>query len=442
MQESAAQPTDIIHESIITPKQYLILLLCMLASMIEGFDIVVIAYTAPAISQDWGITTNELGIVFSAGVFGMTLGAMLLAWMADRYGRRLVVSGALLVAGVATSGVTYVDTVNQLAILRVVAGLALGVMVATLPALVGEFSPRKHRTFIIAILIASANIGGFAGGQILAAVIADVGWKNIFLGAGLMTIALGVLVLLWVPESIAYTIRRNAAHALDVVNRTLTSIGQQVITQLPAIPEESRNESATVISLLTPARRRATLLCWAAFFMSFLVVYFVSSWMPQVLTGAGLSQQQAIQGATALPLGAILGNMLIGWLATKWGLNKPIVIAFLTGTVFMVCMSAILPGIENVVFTLIWVMLFVIGVTVLGAFGNLYNVALALYPVQIRSTGLGWAAGLGRAGAVISPTLAGVMMGVGMSMPSIFLFFALPAFLAGVAVAFMRIRES
>lgn len=438
---ATTRSADILNDSRIMGMQWVILALCMVASMIEGFDIVIIAYTAPAISQDWGVQASELGVVFSAGVLGMTLGAMMLGGLADRYGRRIVVSGTLLTAGLATSAVVYTSTVTELVMLRVAAGIALGALVATLPALTGEFSPGRHRTLIIAILIASANIGGFAGGLIVAELIVEVGWKTIFLYTGLLTVAIAVLVWVLVPESIAFVIRRKPETALITVNRTLAYLGQQPVEHLPPVAAHAKTEAASVAALLSPNRRATTLLIWIAFFLSFLAVYFVSSWMPQVLTTAGLSQKEAIQGTTALPMGAILGNILIGWLAGKWGLARMMTGAFIVGALCMVALSVMHPVLPTMPFVLIWAILCLTGISLLGAFGNMYNVAMTVYPVHIRGTGMGWAAGLGRAGAVVSPTLAGLMIAVQLSMPTIFFLFAVPALLAGLCVAFISMRE-
>lgn len=438
---SAAPATELLHPTRLSPMQWVILLFCMLASMIEGFDIVIIAYTAPAISQDWGVQSSELGVVFSAGVLGMTLGAMMLGGLADRYGRRIVVTGALLAAGVATSLVVYTSNVTELVTLRVMAGLALGALVATLPALTGEFSPSRRRTLIIATLIASANIGGFAGGLIVAELIASVGWKGIFLYTGLLTIVIGVVVWLLVPESLEFVRRKNTDGALETVNRTLKFMGQQPVAQLPPLPTQVKAEKASVAALLVPARRATTLLVWVAFFLSFLAVYFVSSWMPPVLTAAGLSTKEAIQATTALPMGAIIGNVLIGWLAGRWGLNRMMAGAFALGAICMAALSFMHSILPSLPFIVIWGILCLTGVTLLGSFGNMYNVAITVYPAHIRGTGMGWAAGLGRAGAVASPTLAGMMMAAQLSMPTVFFLFAIPALLAAVCVAFISMRE-
>lgn len=409
--------------------------------MIEGFDIVVIAYAAPAITQDWGVPADKMGVVLSAGVLGMTLGAMFLSPLADRFGRRLSVSGSLLVAGLATCGIVLCSSVMELVILRAIAGLALGLLVASLTPLMGEFSPAKHRILVISVMVAGASAGAVTGGFLTAALITTIGWQAIFFYAGVITLALAVATFLLIPESIAFTLKRHPKTALARINKTLHFLGQPAVAELPPVTHSESEERASVVSLLTQSRRNATLLVWSAFFTGFVVVYFVSSWMPQVLTNAGLSQQQAIQGTATIPLGSIFGTMLMGYLARKVPLNRLIAGGFVAGTLCIFAIGSMTNSIESLPFALIALLLFLIGITLMGAFSNLYNIALAIYPAQVRSTGLGWAAGLGRAGAVISPLLAGVLMSLNFSMPVLFVIFAIPALVSAWCVWLVEPRE-
>lgn len=434
-------PPELLHESRLTAKQWLILLLGVLANMIEGFDIVVIAYTAPAISKDWGISAEQMGLVLSAGVLGMTLGAMFLSWLADRYGRRIMVSITLLIAGLATCAVVAASTATELVILRTIAGLALGLLVASLTPLMGEFSPVRHRILVVSVMVASASAGAVIGGLATAEIVESHGWQAVFLYAGAITVVLGILVQLLVPESIAFVIKRDPEHALARVNRTLAYLGHTAVDTLPPVSREESHESATVFSLLTRSRRVATLLTWSAFFTGFVVVYFITSWMPQVLSDAGLPQEKAIQATATIPLGSIIGTMAMGWLARWWPLNRLIAGGFILGTLCIIALGGMIENIGEIAYGLVLFMLFTIGITLMGAFSNLYNVVLTIYPAQIRSTGLGWAAGLGRAGAVISPFLAGVLIGTGVALPALFVMFAVPAIAAAACVWLVRMRE-
>ena len=432
---------DIIHETRITLPQFVILAICFVVYVLDGFDIAVISFTAPAMSAEWGISSSQLGIVFSSGVLGMTLGAMFLAPFADVYGRRLVVTLLLLMSGLTTWGVAFTSTVPELIVLRFIAGLGLGALVAALAPLVGEYSPRRHRTLILAITFAAAPLGPVIGGLIAASVIEDHGWRMIFHYAGLVTLIVGALFYIVVPESMAYIIKRKPEGALDRVNKILRYIRQSPIDSLPAVNEQTSNESATVVSLVTPARRARTLLLWMTFFLAFATVYFFTTWTPQVLANAGLPQDQAIRGAVTIAAGSVIGTTLLGWLGRWFPLNRIVAVAFVIGGSATLLLGILLFNMSAIPEVLIWLTLFFIGLTLMGGFTNLYTIALTTYPAQIRSTGLGWAAGLGRGGAVLSPAIAGALVAGGMSMPVLCMVFAVPIVLAAVGAAALKMSE-
>lgn len=438
---SSSPADDLVHESRITPMQALILALCFIAYVLDGFDVAVISFTAPAISKDWALSSERLGLVFSAGVLGMTLGAMFLASLADLYGRRLIVAAMLLMAGLATVGVAYTSTVPQLVALRFIGGLGLGALMAALAPLVGEYSPRRHRTLILALVFAAGPLGPVIGGLIAAPLIAEHGWQSIFLYAGWLTVGMGVLLYLVVPESMSFIIRRRPEGALVRINRILRYIGQPTVERLPAFDATAPQESASVVSLLIPARRFTTLLLWGTFFLAFATVYFFTSWLPQMLVSVGWAQDEAIRGAVTVALGSVIGTTLFGALAKRWPLNRIVATGFVIGGVAAVALGALLMTPAAVPVELIWLILLLVGITIMGGFTNLYTIALTTYPAQVRSTGLGWAAGLGRGGAVISPAVAGYLMGTGLSAPLVSVCFALPILLSAVGALWLRMRE-
>ena len=280
-----------------------------------------------------------------------------------------------------------------------------------------------------------------AGGLIAAPMITEHGWQSIFLYAGILTILVGLLQYAVVPESMAFIIKRRPHGALDKVNRILRYIGQDRIERLPDTGAGQRSESASVISLLTPARRPKTLLVWLTFFLAFATVYFFTSWLPQILVNAGWPQDQAIRGAVTMAFGSVIGTTLIGGLAKWKPLNRIITVAFVIGGLTAAALGTMLLAADTVPPVVVWISLLLIGITVMGGFTNLYTVALTVYPAQIRSTGLGWAAGLGRGGAVLSPAVAGLLIAAGVSMPALSLYFALPIFVAAACALWVSMSE-
>jgi hypothetical protein len=188
----------------------------------------------------------------------------------------------------------------------------------------------------------------------------------------------------------------------------------------------------TVLSLLTPSRRKTTLMAWSTFLLAFALLYFVSSWMPNILVNGGLSQEAAIRGTVFIALGGIAGTLLIGWLSRWWALNGWIAAFFSIGTALLVAFSVLQGDLAAVPPLLLLLILFALGVTINGGNANLYGLAVIIYPVQVRSTGLGWCAGLGRLGAVLSTTLVGVLLGIGVTTSQLFFGFAGAAILAAL----------
>jgi len=438
--ETTTATDDLLHPSRITGMQWLILALCFIAYVIDGFDIAVISFLAPAITEDWSLPAGQLGLVFSAGVLGMTLGAMFLASLADLYGRRLVSVAMLVLAGGATLAAAYATSVNQLVVLRLISGLGLGALVAALAPLVSEYSPRRHRTFVLALIFSAGPLGPVIGGLIVAPVVVEHGWRIIFIYAGIITFVVAAAMAAVIPESMAFLIKRRPDQALDRVNRILRYIRQQPVERLPHVGQAAVGESASVRSLLVANRRVTTLLLWVTFFLAFATVYFLTSWLPQILTTAGYPQDQAILGAVLLAGGSVVGATLVGWIARKRALNRVIAMTFVIGGGLVMLLAAMVT-MDSAASGLIWITLFIVGVTLFGGFTNLYTLAVSIYPAQVRSTGLGWAAGLGRGGAVVSPAIAGVLIGWGVVAPALFLIFAVPALAAAGCALFVKMRE-
>lgn len=397
-----------------TAVQLLILVLCYFCMMLDGFDIIIISLTAPAISRDWVISPEQLGMVFSAGLVGMTLGAMFLSSIADVHGRRRLIAVALAIAGLATLAVAYIDSVTALVVLRFIAGLGLGTVMAVLPATAGEFSPAVHRNFILSIMVSGSAVGAVVGGLLSADMITALGWGSIYFYTGIITIAVGLLFLSVVPETIQHLARRPAGDTLDRINRILKYLGQPLLDRLPPPPPHA-GESASVLSLLTPGRRNTTLLAWGTFFTGFASMYFLSSWLPKLFVDAGISEEQSIRALIIVNIGAILGAATVGWISRRWQLNYLIAIFFSTSAALILLLAGVITLSGGPPVTLVWILCFLIGITLNGTFANLYTVAMTIYPINVRITGVGWCIGLGRTGAILSPTLAGLLLGLGVA---------------------------
>ncbi|SNC62597.1 benzoate transport [Marinobacter sp. es.048] len=429
---------EVLDSRNITPIQIVILIIGFLGMMLDGIDIFVISFSGPAIAEDWALSSEELGFVFSAGMIGMTLGAMFLAPLADIYGRRKVISTAFMVAGIATSAVFYAQTVTTLIALRFMAGLGLGTLMTVSPGFFGEFAPKNHRNFAIAAMVAGTSVGAMVGGFIAAWLIPTIGWQALYLSLGIATMFMGVLFYAVVPESIIFLLARKRDTALLKINRILKYIRQPEISELPDVAKKA--ESANLKSLVKAGRRRATVIIWAAFGLMFGVSYFLTSWLPKIFVDVGIPLEQSIHSVVVLALGSILGTFAIGWFSRKFTLNYLIAACFLATTVLMIVLSLTIRN-DSVAMPLVWTICFLVGMTMMGGFSNMYTLALTIYPPQIRTTGLGWCYGIGRMGAIASPALAGFLLGAGTSPANLLAITALVMVVGAILVYQTKVSE-
>ncbi len=414
------------------PLQYVVIGLCFLLNMLDGMDVLVIAFAAPALAAEWSIAPQALGVVFAAGTFGMVTGAMLLAPVADRIGRRRLILASIALIGVGVTLTAAAATVDTLLLLRFASGVGIGALLASTATIASEFAPDRKRNFIVGFVLSGYTIGAFLSGLVAARIIPEHGWQAMFVVAGLLTLA--TLPLAWwlLPESPDFLARVRPQGALERINAILRRMSLPPLAGLPEVDDVE--SAASVAALLHPARRASTLLLWVAFFMAFGTLYFLLSWIPKLAAETGLPLDVAIYAGAVFNLGAFFGICLQGWLSLTLGLTRTI--AGFMG------LAALLMAIFGLV-TEPWLVLTLfglIGFTVQGGFVGLYAVAARLYPAELRNTGIGWAIGLGRFGAVVGPLAGGLLISLGLGMAENFTVFAVPMVAAAAFTLLIRTR--
>lgn len=414
------------------PLQYVVIGLCFLLNMLDGMDVLVIAFAAPALAAEWSIAPQALGVVFAAGTFGMVTGAMLLAPVADRIGRRRLILASIALIGVGVTLTAAAATVDTLLLLRFASGVGIGALLASTATIAAEYAPDRKRNFIVGFVLSGYTIGAFLSGLVAARIIPEHGWQAMFVVAGLLTLA--TLPLAWwlLPESPDFLARVRPQGALERINAILRRMSLPPLAGLPEVDDVE--SAASVAALLRPARRASTLLLWVAFFMAFGTLYFLLSWIPKLAAETGLPLDVAIYAGAVFNLGAFFGICLQGWLSLTLGLTRTI--AGFMG------LAALLMAIFGLV-TEPWLVLTLfglIGFTVQGGFVGLYAVAARLYPAELRNTGIGWAIGLGRFGAVVGPLAGGLLISLGLGLAENFTVFAVPMVAAAAFTLLIRGR--
>jgi benzoate transport len=415
-----------------TPRQLLVVAICFAINMIDGMDVLILSYIAQALSGDWGIRPDELGVVLSAGLAGMAAGGLLIAPLADRFGRRRIILAALLMMTVAMFGTAAATSIPQLILGRFVVGMGIGTVLAAMAALTAEYAPPKHRTFAVAFLQAGYPIGATATGFVVAALLPHHGWQMMLLGAACICAVAFPLVFFVLPESIDFLVRRQPKNALSRVNALRRALRQPVLDALPLVaPVEA--DRGGVRGLFAQGRASATLLLWVSIMLGFMTLYFVISWIPKLAIEAGLAPTDAIYAGATYNIGAFTGIVAIGLAASRVELRK-LIFGFMT----LAAIALTIFGSVAMPLAATLGVAFLIGVFVQGGFNGLYPLAAGLYPPEMRGTGIGWAMGIGRIGAVTGPMLGGVLLAAKASLGVIFAVFAVPMLLAGLCISLVR----
>lgn len=420
------------------PNLYMIfaIFILSLVNMQDGFDILAISYAAQAITKDWGISSASLGIVFSAGLFGMMLGALFLAPLADRVGRKLITMMGLAASGSGMLVAMAATNIEILVIGRVLTGLGVGAILASLNTLVSEYSGPRYRVVCIAMFQIGFPVGAFLSGFAVAWLL-DIGtWRYVF-AFGAFTSFFFIPIIMLLPESTAFLAKQNGKDALAKINQINARFGRAALTELPQTEDQRKsNFFANIKTLLSPQYAGKTIFIWLAFFLVMSILYFLLSWTPKIVIDLGFTDDQGNRAGRLINLYGMVGIILLGLLSVKF---KPsALVSFYMFALMILLLSFSLFG-SQYGHILLAVSLF--GVFIHGSMIGLYSTVPALYPSSLRATGTGWAIGISRSGAVLGPALAGFLFEAGYGTALIFQIFALPALLAALAAYFLWLKS-
>jgi benzoate transport len=413
--------------------QWLIVGLCIVLNALDGFDVLAMAFTANSVTRDFGLSGGQLGILLSAGLVGMAAGSLGLAPFADVIGRRPMV---LISVGLATAGMllsALAHSAVELGIWRVVTGVGIGGILACTNVIVSEYSSKRWRGLAISLYTAGYGVGATLGGTAAVALQASFGWRSVFLLGGLCTGATLLLLAALLPESVDFLASRRPRNVVERLNKIARRIGQPAVTELPAAAARAGKKNK-VSELFTPGNRRSTGLVWLAFFATMFGFYFVNSWTPRLLVTAGMTESQGVIGGLMLTLGGTFGALLYGLLTLRWNSRKVLVIFAVLSAATMVMFIS-----TAGVLALAFVAGGVVGMLINGCIAGMYTIAPALYGASVRSTGVGWAIGIGRAGAIVAPLIAGALLDAHWTASMLYMGVGFVVLLAGAAVAAMRL---
>lgn len=411
----------------------LILAMCATAMVVEGYDMQLVAYAAPAIIRDWHIDKALLGPVFSAALLGYLLGATVLSGVSDKLGRKRVIVIGNLFFGALTVASAFAGTVPVLLGLRFAAGLGLGCAIPAAMALGVEYAPEGRRALRVSLLFIGYGLGASVGGFITAKLITAFGWQSAFFFGGGLSIAVGVMAALLMPESARFLVvvggRDREVGA--IMRRLRPDLTIAADTRFVAA-EQAAESGLPVRHLFADGRAWTTSLLWIAFVTSLTGHSFLTSWLPTVLSDNGISLEHAVIAGALLQAGSAAGGLIVGGLVDRFGAIA------IVGTYVAAVPFVTLIGAFEMPEALLMAVVFTVGLFLLGGQIGLNALAGTIYPTFVRSSGAGWALGVGRVGSILGPLIGGVLIASGMSLRSLFVCAAIPVAVTAAVVVLLR----
>ena len=418
---------DFIDHQPVGSFQLKLLFMCAAVLFLDGFDTQAIGYVAPALAREWHVGKSDLGPVFSAGLFGLMIGALVFGPLADRIGRKRIIIFSTVAFGIGAFATAFAQDVTTLLTIRFLTGLGLGGAMPNAVALTSEYNPHRRRATMVMIMFCGFSVGAALGGMLAADLIPRYGWRAVFIVGGIAPLLLAPVLAWRLPESVRFlaTTARAPARVTELLKRiSPTSV---FAPNAGFVVHEPHLAGIPVVHLFREGRATVTLLLWVVFFMSLLDLYFLASWLPTVIHDLGASVSLAVVIGSLLQVGGVVGTVALGSVIDRFSFRALALVYF--GAVFAV--GAI--GQLGHSAALVSIAIFVAGFCVVGGQIAANALTAGFYPTSVRATGVGWALGIGRIGSIIGPLVGGVLLAAKWSTSAVFVAAAAAALCAAFA---------
>ena len=424
----------LIHKKPMTAFQWLVGALTVLLNMLDGFDVLAMAFTAKSVRGELGLSAAQIGTLMSAGLLGMTAGSLLLGPLADKFGRKPLLFFSTALSAVGMLLTCFSHSAEGIAASRVLTGLGVGGILPCTNVIVSEYANKKWRGLAIAVYASGFGIGAMAGGISAVMLQAQYGWRAVFCtGAVLTAFALAALVLL-LPESVDYLLQHRSDRSHVQLQKIAAKLGITENWDYP-VQAASTVRRVSVFRLFEKENRAATLLIWLAFIGVMSSYYFISSWTPALLEEAGMSKTQSQTVGMAISIGGAAGSLVFGLLVSRWNTRKMLLL-FTVLAAASVC--AFVPAMGSLALAL--GLAVILGALANGCITGLYTVNPTLYSADFRSTGVSMAIGMGRLGSMVSPWAVGLLLDAGFQKNQLYFGVAVVMLVATAALARLKPR--
>lgn len=358
--------------------------ICFLIAVIEGIDIQAAGIAAAGIREHFGLDSSQLGIFFSAGILGLLPGALVGGRIADRIGRKKVLTWSTIIFAFFTLCTVWVNSFNSLLFVRFAAGFGLGAAMPILITLAAEAVSPQNRGRAVGLMYCGMPVGA-AIISLVASTEFGGNWKNIFYLGGLLPIFVVPLMLWLLPESKEFL---NAQKAKQ----------DAVTTETPS----------SFKGLFNNENRLKTCYIWVSYFFTLMVVYIMLSWLPSLFMELGFTRKEGSTAQFYFMISATVGTIILGMLTDRW--KKAYVVLLMYGGILAGLLALNASG----SLTQIYLASALVGAFVIGCQGVLYAFGGIVYPTEMRATGVGVASAVGRIGAMLGPAIAGQLLASGL----------------------------
>jgi len=413
----------------------LVLFWCALIIVFDGYDLAVVGIVLPSIMNEMRVDPTRAGFMVSAALFGMMFGAITLGTLADRIGRRRAIAICIALFSVFTAAAGLTKDPILFSVMRFLAGIGIGGVMPNVIAHMTEFAPRRIRSFMVTLMFSGYSVGSILAALLGKGLIESYGWQSVFLAAA-APLLLIPLILRSLPESMPYLLKHGRTDELKkIASRLEPSYVAQPGDRF-VVPAEDKADNAPIRHLFQEGRGLSTVLFWIACFMCLFIVYALSSWLTKLMISAGYSLGSALTFVLVLNAGAIAGAIVGGWLADRFHIKYVLVCMFGLAAVAITMLGHSMPQ------TLLYLFVALAGACTIGTQIVTCAYVGQFYPMAVRSTGIGWMLGVGRAGAILAPIAIGALVSIAMPLEQNFIAIAIPAVLGGIAILLINHSRS
>jgi Arabinose efflux permease len=416
-------------------RQWRVIICCFLVVMMDGFDTAAIGFIAPDIRAHWQLTAGDLAPLFGAGLLGLTAGALLCGPLSDKFGRKRVIEWCVALFGIFSLLSAFSPNLETLVVLRFLTGLGLGGAMPNTITMTSEYLPARRRGALVTLMFCGFTLGSAFGGIVSAQLVPVIGWPGILVLGGVLPLILFFYLLVALPESPRWMVRcQRPQEQIALTVGAMTGERYDNTEFWLDEPTATQKSKGSISQLFAGRQLAVTLMLWVVFFMSLLIIYLLSSWMPTLLNHRGIDLQHASWVTAAFQIGGTIGAILLGVLMDKYNPFRVLAVSYALGAVCIVMIGLSEDG--------LWLMalaIFGTGIGISGSQVGLNALTAMLYPTQSRATGVSWSNAVGRCGAIVGSLSGGVMMAMNFSFDTLFFVIAVPAAISAVMLTLLTL---